>query len=244
MHSEAVDQLLKVEGLDAAYGAVQVIWEVSFSIETKQVVSIIGSNGAGKTTILKTLAGVMKPRNGRIIFKGEDITALPPHERVKRGIVMSPEGRQLWPRMSVEENLLMGAFPPSLRRRARENLAKVYEMFPRLRDRRDQMGGTLSGGEQQMCAIGRSLMAEPRLLMLDEPSLGLAPKLVADIFKLVSRIASEGVTVLLVEQNVNYALRICDYAYVLETGRVKRQGTGAELAKDDYIRRVYLGIST
>ncbi|PZN07589.1 MAG: branched-chain amino acid ABC transporter ATP-binding protein, partial [Bacillota bacterium] len=178
---------------------------------------------------------------GRIRLGGEDITSLPAHTRVGRGIVMVPEGRQLWPRMTVEENLVLGAFTPALRSRVQENLARVYDMFPRLKERRRQLAGTLSGGEQQMCAIGRSLMAEPRVLMLDEPSLGLAPILVEEIFRFVADIARQGVTILLVEQNVNYALDVASYAYVLETGRIVLEGSPADLRANDHVRRAYLG---
>jgi branched-chain amino acid transport system ATP-binding protein len=236
------DELLDVEALEVAYGAVQVVWDVSFSIKVNQIVSVIGSNGAGKTTTLKALAGLLMPTRGEIIFQGEEATRMRPHERVNRGIVMCPEGRQLWPRMSVEENLLMGAFPPGLRHKAPANLLKVYEMFPRLKERRRQMAGTLSGGEQQMCAIGRALMAEPVLLMLDEPSLGLAPILVDEIFTFIGKIA-ESISVLLVEQNINYALGVCDYAYVMETGRIVLEGNGDDLMRNDHVRHAYLGIS-
>ncbi len=243
MSENQQEVLLAAEALEIAYGAVQVIWGISFSIRKHKIVSIIGSNGAGKTTTLKALAGMLMPKKGSIFFDGENITGLPPHERVKRHIVMSPEGRQLWPRMSVEENLLMGAFSPSFRSHAPSNLARVYGMFPRLKERRGQLAGTLSGGEQQMCAIGRALMAEPKLLMLDEPSLGLAPKLVDEIFTFVGGIVNQGVTVLLVEQNMNYALQVCDYAYVLETGRITLEGSGRELMTNDHVRRAYLGVS-
>src|SRR5579864_3759481 len=174
--------LLQVENLQAAYGAVQVVWDISLKVSSGQVVSIIGPNGAGKTTALKVLAGVLPPKSGTITFLGDDITFEPAHHRVRRRLVLVPEERQLWPRMTVEENLLMGSFPASLRPRAAQNLAKIYEMFPRLRERRRQPAGTLSGGEQQMCAVGRGLMAEPLLLMLDEPTLGLAPMLVEEVF--------------------------------------------------------------
>ncbi|HEY8394689.1 MAG TPA: ABC transporter ATP-binding protein [Thermaerobacter sp.] len=233
--------LLEVTGLEVAYGAVQVIWGISFQVQQGQVVALIGSNGAGKTTTLKALAGVQPARGGRIRLAGEDITGLPAHLRVGRGIVMVPEGRQLWPRMTVEENLVLGAFTPALRSRVQDNLARVYDMFPRLRERRRQLAGTLSGGEQQMCAIGRGLMAEPRVLMLDEPSLGLAPILVEEIFRFVADIARQGVTILLVEQNVNYALDVASYAYVLETGRIVLEGLPEELRANDHVRRAYLG---
>ncbi len=237
------DVLLKAENLNAAYGAIQVVWGVSLSVGRGQVVSIIGPNGAGKTTTLNVLAGLLPPKKGKIVFLGEDVTAEPAHERVRRQLSLIPEGRQLWPRMTVEENLLMGAFPPSLRRRAKENLDKVYAMFPRLKERRLQAAGTLSGGEQQMCAIGRGLMAEPLLLILDEPTLGLAPMLVDEVFKFVRKIAAQGVTILLAGQNANYALQVSDYTYVMETGRIALEGPSDKLLANDHVRRAYLGAS-
>lgn len=235
------DTLLSIEHLESGYGAVQVLWGISLSVCAGQIVTVIGSNGAGKTTTLNTVIGAIRPRGGRIRFKGEDITALPPHERVKRHISLVPEGRQLWPRMSVEDNLLMGAYPPSLRKDARRNLARVYDLLPRLKERRSQLAGTLSGGEQQMCAVGRGLMTRPELLMLDEPSLGLAPKLVDEIFDHVEKIRSEGVTILLVAQNVSYALQISDVAYLMETGRITLSGPSESLMSNDYIVEAYIG---
>ncbi|MGI9103643.1 MAG: ABC transporter ATP-binding protein [Terriglobales bacterium] len=235
------DVLLKVENLQASYGAVQVLWGVSFSAARGQITALIGSNGAGKTTTLNTILGVLKSRQGRVIFKGEDIAALPPHERVKRHISLVPEGRQLWPRMTVEDTLLMGAYPPQLRRSAKQSLTKVYDLFPRLKERRTQLAGTLSGGEQQMCAIGRGIMAEPELLMLDEPSLGLAPKLVDEIFIFVEKIRKGGVTILLVAQNVSYALQVSETAYLMETGRITLAGTSKEVMTNPYVRDAYIG---
>jgi branched-chain amino acid transport system ATP-binding protein len=235
--------LLSVEHLAAGYGAVQVLWDVSLSVPRGQIVTVIGSNGAGKTTTLNTIIGVLKTKAGRITFKGEDITPLPPHERVKRHISLVPEGRQLWPRMTVEDNLLMGAFPPSLRRGAHRGLERVYELFPRLKERRGQLAGTLSGGEQQMCAVGRGLMSEPELLMLDEPSLGLAPKLVDEIFAHVEQISQAGVTILLVAQNVSYALQMSETAYLMETGRITLSGDSKSMATNKYIREAYVGKS-
>jgi branched-chain amino acid transport system ATP-binding protein len=235
--------LLSVERLAAGYGAVQVLWDVSLSVPRGQIVTMIGSNGAGKTTTLNAVIGVLKIKSGRIVFKGEDITALPPHERVKRHISLVPEGRQLWPRMTVEDNLLMGAFPPNLRRGAHKGLTRVYDLFPRLKERRGQLAGTLSGGEQQMCAVGRGLMGEPELLMLDEPSLGLAPKLVNEIFGHVEQINKEGVTILLVAQNVSYALQMSETAYLMETGRITLSGSSKSLINNKYIRDAYVGKS-
>jgi branched-chain amino acid transport system ATP-binding protein len=219
------------------------LWDVSLSVPRGQIVTMIGSNGAGKTTTLNTLIGVLKIKSGRIVFKGEDITALPPHERVKRHISLVPEGRQLWPRMSVEDNLRMGAYQPALRRGAHKSLTRVYDLFPRLKERRTQLAGTLSGGEQQMCAVGRGLMGEPELLMLDEPSLGLAPKLVDEIFGHVEQIRKEGVTILLVAQNVSYALQMSETAYLMETGRITLSGSSKSLINNKYIREAYVGKS-
>ena len=235
------DRLLEVTGLEVSYGAVQVVWGVDLEVGRGQVVSIIGPNGAGKTTTLRALAGLLQARRGRIVFDGHDVTAEPAHVRVRRHLCLVPEGRQLWPRMTVEENLLMGAYPPPLRARAHLNLARMYELFPRLQERRHQACGTLSGGEQQMCAIGRGLMAEPLLLLLDEPSLGLAPIMVEQVFELVRRIASEGVTILLVAQNALQALRVAHHAYVMETGRIVLAGPSAELRASDHVRDAYLG---
>ena len=231
-----------VENLEVSYGAVQVLWGISFSVAKGEVTCIIGSNGAGKTTTLNTVAGVLPAKRGRILLGKEDITALPARARVKRHISLVPEGRQLWPGMSVEGNLLMGCFPRSLRKHAKTNLARIYDLFPRLKERRHQLGGTLSGGEQQMCAIGRGLMAEPQLLLLDEPSLGLAPILVEEIFKMIREIASQGVTILLVGENVNYTLQVSNYGYVMEVGRITLEGPTAMLANNEHVRRAYLGM--
>jgi branched-chain amino acid transport system ATP-binding protein len=239
----AEDQLLVAEKLDVRYGQTQVLWGVSFVVARGKVTCIIGSNGAGKTTTLNAIAGTLPVRGGRILLAGQDVTRLPSPERVKRHIALVPEGRQLWPGMSVEENLLMGCFLPALRRRATPGLARIYELFPRLKERRRQLAGTLSGGEQQMCAIGRGLMSEPRLLMLDEPSLGLAPKLVDEIFTLISNIAAQGVTILLVGQNVNYTLQVSHYGYVMEVGRVTLEGPSPTLFDNEHVKRAYLGLT-
>lgn len=203
---------------------------------------MIGSNGAGKTTTLKTVAGVQPARHGRILLGHEDITTIPARARVERRISLVPEGRQLWPGMSVEDNLLMGCFLRSLRSRAKTNLARVYDLFPRLKERRRQLAGTLSGGEQQMCAIGRGLMSEPQLMLLDEPSLGLAPILVEEIFKMVREIAGQGVTILLVGENVNYTLQVSSYGYVMEVGRITLEGPASMLLNNEHVRRAYLGM--
>src|SRR5216684_3353445 len=235
------NRLLAAENLEIAYGAIQVVWGVSLSVSRGKVVSIIGPNGAGKTTTLRALAGLVPARKGKIFFNGLDVTSKPAHERVRQHLSLIPEGRQLWPRMTVEENLLMGAFSPPLRPKAHENLERVYEMFPRLKERARQVCGTLSGGEQQMCAIGRGMMAEPVLLLLDDPSLGLAPILVEQVFQMIRRIAAEGVTILLAAQNANYAMQISQYTCVMETGRVVLEGPSEELRASDHVRRAYLG---
>jgi len=237
------DRLLEVENLEVAYGAIQVVWGVSLHLNRGEVVSIIGPNGAGKTTTFRVLAGLMPVRKGRIVFNGCDVTSEPAHERVRHRLCLIPEGRQLWPRMTVEENLLMGAFSPPLRGNAHQNLDRIYQMFPILAERRRQACGTLSGGEQQMCAIGRGLMAEPLLLLLDEPSLGLAPMLVEQVFQMIGRIAAEGVSILLAAQNANDALQVSRSTYVMETGRVVLEGLSEELRTSDYVRRAYLGVA-
>jgi branched-chain amino acid transport system ATP-binding protein len=237
------DKLLVAEGLEVSYGATQVLWGVSFSVAKGKVTCIIGSNGAGKTTSLNTVAGMLRTKKGRLLLSGDDITSLSTRDRVRRHISLVPEGRQLWPGMSVEENLLMGCFLRQFRPKADPGLERIYELFPRLKERRHQMAGTLSGGEQQMCAIGRGLMSEPQLLMLDEPSLGLAPKLVDEIFEFITNIASQGVTILLVGQNVNYTLQISHYGYVMETGRITLEGPTEMLMNNEFVRRAYLGIA-
>jgi branched-chain amino acid transport system ATP-binding protein len=238
----ATDELLVARDLEVSYGATQVLWGVSFSVARGKVTCIIGSNGAGKTTALNSIAGMLPIKKGQLLLNGSDVTFLSTRDRVKRHLSLVPEGRQLWPGMSVEENLLMGCFLPQFRKRANSGLARVYGLFPRLKERRHQLAGTLSGGEQQMCAIGRGLMSEPQLLMLDEPSLGLAPKLVDEIFEFITNIARQGVTILLVGQNVNYTLQISHYGYVMETGRVAMEGPTDMLMNNAFVRRSYLGI--
>src|SRR3989449_9788597 len=237
-------RLLEVENLELSYGPVQVVWDLSLKVNRGQIVSIIGPNGAGKTTTLRALAGLVAVRKGKIVFDGKNVTFEPAHERVRHHLCLIPEGRQLWPRMTVKENLLMGAFSPPLRAQADQNLARIYELFPRPKERSKQACGTLSGGEQQMCAIGRGLMAEPLLLLLDEPSLGLAPILVEEVFQYVRRIAAQGVTILLAGQNANYALQVSDYCYVMETGRSALEGHSAELVTNVNVRCAYLGATS
>ncbi len=236
-------RILEVEAIDVFYGDVQAVREVSFHVEEGEVVTLIGANGAGKTTILKTIAGLMHPRRGRVVYRGEDVSAEPPFRLVDRGLVLIPEARQLWPAMTVRENLEMGAYSRNARPRRFEAIERVLTMFPILRKRADQDAGTLSGGEQQMCAIGRGLMAGPKLLLLDEPALGLAPLLVREVFSALREIASSGVTVLLVEQNVPHALALANRAYVLESGRVTLAGSCSELASDPRVREEFLGAS-
>jgi branched-chain amino acid transport system ATP-binding protein len=234
-------QLLSVSHLDVFYGDVQAVWDVSFDVAEGEVVTLIGANGAGKTTILKTLCGLLAPRRGRVLFEGRDIGGRPPYELVGRGLVLIPESRQLWPGMTVRENLDMGAYFRSARRERKRTLEMVFAMFPQLEKRSGQKAGTLSGGEQQMCAIGRGLMARPRLLLLDEPTLGLAPLLVREVFDALRRIREQGVTILLVEQNVLQALKLADRACVLETGRVTLEGSCHELARDPRLAEEFLG---
>jgi branched-chain amino acid transport system ATP-binding protein len=234
--------LLEVEGLCVNYGRIEAIRDVSFAVEQGSVVTLIGANGAGKTTTLKTLSGLRKVRAGAVRFDGQDITHMPSHERVPLGISQSPEGRRIFPGMTVEENLDMGAYARADRAKTREqDLDRVFTLFPRLLERREQVAGTMSGGEQQMLAIGRALMSRPKLMLLDEPSMGLAPKLIQQIFSIITDIREQGTTILLVEQNAAQALRIADRAYILESGEVVREGAGQELATDDSVKAAYLG---
>lgn len=235
--------LLEVEGLCVNYGHIEAIRDITFGVEEGTIATLIGANGAGKTTTLKTLSGLRKVRAGRVLFEGRDITNLPPYERVKLGISQSPEGRGVFVGMTVKENLEMGAFVRKDRKSAayREDFDRVMTLFPRLAERISQVAGTMSGGEQQMIAIGRALMARPRVVLLDEPSMGLAPKLIQQIFSIITEINAQGTTVLLVEQNAAQALKRAHTAHILETGEIVRSGTGAELAGDDSVRAAYLG---
>ncbi len=234
--------MLEVDAVEAAYDGVPALHGVSFRVERGQVVSIVGSNGAGKSTILRTISSILKPVAGEVRFEGRRIDGQPPHDVVALGIAHVPEGRRLFGRLSVLQNLLVGAYTRPSPPEREESLQKVFEMFPILRQRRSQKAGTLSGGEQQMLAIARGLMSRPRLLMLDEPSLGISPRLVDEIFERVREINSQGTTVLLVEQNVQSALSLADRAYVLQTGRVVLEGTGDELQRSDMVRSAYLGM--
>jgi branched-chain amino acid transport system ATP-binding protein len=234
--------MLDVKGVDVFYGDVQVLWDVSFNVQKGEIVALIGANGSGKTTSLNTVSSILKPRKGGVTYEGETLHTRAPHDLVGLGISHVPEARRLFPEMTVRENLLLGALTPEAKKSRPEMLEKVYGIFPRLKEREKQAAGTLSGGEQQMCAIARGLMSKPRLLMLDEPSLGLSPILVADIFRVINEVHEAGVTVLLVEQNVFKTLAIADRAYVLENGRIVLEGRGQDLLNDAHVKEAYLGI--
>jgi ABC-type branched-chain amino acid transport systems, ATPase component len=234
--------VLQVSDLEVGYGDVVAVKGAGFSVGEGEIVSLVGSNGAGKTTILKAVSGLLRPRRGEIRFDGDRLDRLPSDEIVARGVVHVPEGRGVFPRMTIEENLYLGAFHPAARKKRMSSLERVYEYFPRLRERKKQLAGTLSGGEQQMLAFGRGLMALPRLLMLDEPSLGLSPLIVQQLFQVILQIASEGTTILLVEQNVNVALAISQRGYVIENGAITLSGTGKELLGNEKVKKAYLGL--
>jgi branched-chain amino acid transport system ATP-binding protein len=234
--------MLKVNGINVFYGDLQVLWDVTFEVKEKEILVLVGANGAGKSTTLKTISSLLTPASGTIEFDNIRLDHLPPNKIIEQGIVHVPEGRRLFPEMSVEENLIMGSLYGESKNKRSETIEYAYTLFPRLKERRKQMAGTLSGGEQQMLAVGRGLMSRPKLMMFDEPSLGLAPILVQDIFNLINKINQEGVTILLVEQNVTQTLAMCDRAYVLENGRNVLEGTGKELMANDHVREVYLGI--
>ena len=233
-------EILKVENMNVYYGAIHAIKGISFHVDQGEVVTLIGANGAGKSTTLQTISGLLRSRTGSIQFCGENISNVPSHKIVEKGLAQVPEGRRIFLQMSVEENLEMGAYTQSAAG-VDADLEKVYAQFPRLKERRRQIAGTLSGGEQQMLAIGRALMSHPRLLMLDEPSMGLAPILVEQIFDIIRQLHKEGTTILLVEQNAQMALSVADRAYVMETGKITLSGTGAELAASDEVKKAYLG---
>jgi len=234
--------MLRVNGINVFYGDLQVLWDVTFEVKEKEILVLVGANGAGKSTTLKTISSLLTPKSGTIEFDGIRLDRLPPNKIIEHGIVHVPEGRRLFPEMTVEENLIMGSLYGEAKSKRKETMEYAYSLFPRLKERRKQMAGTLSGGEQQMLAVGRGLMSRPKLMMFDEPSLGLAPILVQDIFNLIKKINQEGVTILLVEQNVTQTLAMCDRAYVLENGRNVLEGTGKELMANDHVREVYLGI--
>ena len=231
--------ILKVEDINVYYGAIHALKGVSFEVNEGEVVTLIGANGAGKTTTLQTVSGLLRSKTGSISFMGEDISHVPAHKLVSRGLVQVPEGRRIFLRMTVQENLEMGAYTNN--RNVADALDYVYEQFPRLKERRRQIGGTLSGGEQQMLAMGRALMSRPKLMMLDEPSMGLAPILVEQIFEIIANLHKNGTTILLVEQNAQMALSVADRAYVMETGKITLSGTGKELAASEEVKKAYLG---
>jgi len=232
---------LDLSGVHAGYGDFQALFGVGLRVEPGEAVGVVGPNGAGKTTLLRVISGLIRPRAGTLRFGDQDLAAMPAHELPALGIAHVPENRRLFPHLTVEENLRVGAYAKAARAHFAERRDRVYAMFPRMKERRHQLAGTMSGGEQQMCAIGRALMSGPRILLLDEPSAGLAPLVVKQVFDLVARIRAEGLTVLIVEQNVAQVLRVVDRAYVLETGRVSAEGAAADLAADPAIRRSYLG---
>ncbi len=234
--------MLTIDKLNFSYGDMQVIWGIDLEVNQGEIVTVVGANGAGKSTTLKNISNLVKPSSGTINFMGENLAGLEPHQVVERGIIQVPEGRKIFPEMSVLENLRMGSFIKSARKDRETNVERVFEMFPRLKEREKQLGGTMSGGEQQMLAIARGLMANPKLLLLDEPSLGLSPLFVKIIFEIIQEIRRQGVTILLVEQNVFQSLRISDRAYVLETGRVVLSGGGPELLADDHVKKAFLGM--
>ena len=234
--------MLKVEQLSVNYGAFYALRDVSLTIEDGKITTIAGANGAGKTTLINTISGVVKPVSGRLTFENVELTRMKGHEIASLGVVQVPEGRKLFPEMTVYENLMMGGYNPRARPLRAESMEQAFQLFPVLRERSKQLARTLSGGEQQMLSIGRAMMAKPRLLMFDEPSLGLAPLLVREIFSSIEKLKSQGLTILLVEQNIRHSLQIADYAYVLETGQVVLQGTGREVMENEHTKKAYLGL--
>ena len=233
--------MLEVKDLEVYYGVIQAIKGVSFEVNQGEVIALIGANGAGKTTILHTVTGLLSPKRGQVIFEGKDITRVPAHKIVSMGMAHVPEGRRVFAELSVYENLKMGAYTRKDRSEIEESLANVYKRFPRLDERKNQMAGTLSGGEQQMLAMGRALMSKPKIILMDEPSMGLSPILVNEIFDIIQAVSESGTTVLLVEQNAKKALSIADRAYVLETGNIVLEGKAKDLLEDDSIKKAYLG---
>lgn len=232
---------LEIRDLCVSYGGIRALKGISLSVDEGQIVTLIGANGAGKSTTLRAISGLQKVQSGSILYGGEELTSLPAKEIVRRGIIHVPEGRRVFPDMTVAENLKIGAFLRTDKAAIAQDMDYVYSLFPRLKERSWQLAGTLSGGEQQMLAVGRALMSRPKVLMMDEPSLGLAPLIVKDIFSIIRRVNQDGITVLLIEQNANAALRIADYGYVLETGTIALSGTGEELLKNESVREAYLG---
>ncbi|HSD21610.1 MAG TPA: ABC transporter ATP-binding protein [Anaeromyxobacter sp.] len=234
--------MLQIRKLNFAYGDLQVLWDVDLEVKQGEIVTVVGSNGAGKSTMLKNVSRLVRPTSGSITFEGHDLSHVPSHKVVEMGIVQVPEARRIFPEMTVTENLRMGSFVKSTRKDRERNMNRVFSLFPRLAERKSQLGGTMSGGEQQMLAIGRGLMGNPRVMLLDEPSLGLSPLLVRNIFEIIKEINRQGTTILLVEQNVFQSLRISHRAYVLETGRVVLSGAGAELLDNAHVKKAFLGM--
>jgi branched-chain amino acid transport system ATP-binding protein len=235
-------RMLELRKVDAGYGSFQALFGVDLDVKAGEAVGVVGPNGAGKTTLMRVISGLISPRSGSIRMQGVDVLATPPHRIVSLGIAHVPENRRLFPGLTVEDNLRMGAFMPEARARHDQRLAFVFDLFPRLKERRHQLAGTMSGGEQQMCAIGRALMSDPKLLLLDEPSAGLAPVVVQQVFELVKRIRASGLTVLIVEQNVQQVLKVVDRAYLLEAGTIRASGSSADLLRSDTIKQAYLGV--
>lgn len=235
------EMILEVKDLEAGYNGMSVLHGISFGVNKGEILAILGSNGVGKSTTLRAITGVIKPMAGKVLYKGQDITGMPSHKLVSMGISMVPEGRMLFSGMTVEDNLIMGAYLEKDKAKIQERLKKVYKMFPRVEERKKQISGTLSGGEQQMVAIARGLMSDPELLILDEPSLGLMPKLVQEIFEFVKEIAASGITVIIVEQNANDTLAMCDYAFVVQNGEVVIEGKGDDLLSNEEVQKAYLG---
>ncbi len=233
--------MLALAAVTAGYGAFTALWDVSLRVEAGEAVAVVGPNGAGKTTLLRAISGLIAPRAGSVVFEGAELAGHPPYDIVAHGIAHVPEGRRLFPQLTVAENLKMGAYLPSARARFRESLERVYALFPALAERHRQRAGSLSGGEQQMLAVGRALMSRPKLILLDEPSMGLAPVMVLRLFDLIRRVREEGYTILVVEQNVRQVLKLVDRAYLLEVGRIKMEGRAAELAEQDFVRKAYVG---
>ena len=234
--------MLEVSGVTAGYGAFTALWDVSLRVAMGEAVAVVGPNGAGKTTLLRAISGLIAPRQGRVAFEGAELAGRPPYDVVAHGIAHVPEGRRLFPQLTVAENLKMGAYLPSARARYAESLERVHALFPVLAERSAQRAGSLSGGEQQMLAVGRALMSRPKLILLDEPSMGLAPVMVLRLFDLIRRVREEGYTILVVEQNVRQVLKLVDRAYLLEVGRIKMEGRAADLAEQDFVRQAYVGL--
>ena len=234
--------MLELTRVTAGYGAFTALWDVSLRVATGEAVAVVGPNGAGKTTLLRAVSGLIAPRSGRVTFEGHELAGRPAHDVVAHGIAHVPEGRRLFPQLTVAENLRMGAFLPSARAHFRESLARVYGLFPVLSERQAQRAGSLSGGEQQMLAVGRALMSRPKLILLDEPSMGLAPVMVLRLFDLIRRVREEGYTILVVEQNVRQVLKLVDRAYLLEVGRIRMEGRAADLSEQDFVKKAYVGL--